>query len=117
DAAHGAIRMLLVGAGFKPARGGGPANLLTIDPELRCKVCAAGFWATRGRKEGRKLSMARARNVILCLCTGVLTLGRVAYAEGPFAGINAGYSEPMNANYRAHVEQGAHGFLYGGYMF
>lgn len=37
--------------------------------------------------------------------------------EGPYIGLNLGASKPTNNNYRAHVENGASGSPYGGYMF
>lgn len=54
--------------------------------------------------------------LILVLLTPIL---RVAAASGqvPIAGVDAGISEPMNRNYRAHVQTGATVNPYVGYMF
>lgn len=37
--------------------------------------------------------------------------------DGPFVGIDLGYSEPTNGNYRAHVQGGGTANPYAGYMF
>ncbi len=37
--------------------------------------------------------------------------------DGPFVGVDLGASVPTNRNYRAHVQEGATGNPYGGYMF
>lgn len=39
------------------------------------------------------------------------------YANGPFAGIDVGVSRPTNANYNAHVHDGATANPFAGYMF
>lgn len=47
----------------------------------------------------------------------LLSISSARAAEGPFVGIDLGYSGPDNDNYRAHVQDGGTGNPYAGYMF
>ncbi len=50
----------------------------------------------------------------LLLLSGLSSAGA---ADGPFVGIDLGYSRPTNDNYRAHVQGGGTANPYAGYMF
>lgn len=50
----------------------------------------------------------------LCVLAGASSARGV---DGPFVGIDLGYSMPTNDNYRAHVKDGATANPYAGYMF
>ena len=53
---------------------------------------------------------------VTALCPPVYAEGPI-FADGPFAGIDVGVSRPTNANYNAHVHDGATANPFIGYMF
>jgi len=57
------------------------------------------------------------RSVLLFSLFVLWAVSSAHAAEGPFVGIDLGYSEPTNGNYRAHVKGGGTGNPYVGYMF
>ena len=57
------------------------------------------------------------KRVVLVFPVFLLWAVSSARADGPFIGAKLGVSEPTNTNYRAHVETGATGAPFAGYMF
>ncbi len=64
--------------------------------------------------------MHRVGSVLASLCLGFILAVPAAQAgpqEGPFLGVDLGYSTPQNDNYRAHVQSGFTANPFAGYMF
>jgi len=61
--------------------------------------------------------MHRSRLSLAFLFLAVFVAGPVAAGQGPYLGVDLGASEPLNDNYRAHVQTGATASPYFGMMF
>jgi len=57
------------------------------------------------------------RTVVVAAVFSAILAAAPAAAEGPYVGINLGYSGPVNGNYRAHVKGGGTADPFVGYLF
>ena len=61
--------------------------------------------------------MHRSRLSLALLFLALFVAGPAVAGEGPYLGVDLGASEPLNDNYRAHVQTGGTGSPFLGYMF
>ena len=62
-------------------------------------------------------SASRIRVFRGALLVALLAMSPPVHAAGPFGGVDLGVSQPVNGNYRAHVQLGGTANPYAGYMF